>query len=144
MERTTSRSLLRRFVPALVGGLALAGCGGDDDFANNPRPPAPIVVTAVIASDGVSVSPGSFGAGPVNLVVTNQTDSTQQITLQGAGGGANIEQTTGPINPRETASLKADLTEGEYSVGVNGEEIDAATLEVGPERASAQNELLQP
>ena len=36
---------------------AVAGCGGDSDYANKPRPPAPINVTAAITNSQVSVSP---------------------------------------------------------------------------------------
>jgi hypothetical protein len=33
-------------VAALVVAAAAAGCGGDSDYANKPRPPTPINVTA--------------------------------------------------------------------------------------------------
>lgn len=138
-----------RRTSAALAGIALlvtAGCGDDDDYANEPRPPAPIVVTAAITKDGVSVSPAKFGAGPINLIVTNQTETSQQITLetQDTSGGAGITQSTGPINPRDTATLKADVPEGNYRVGVEGDAVKAAALEVSAERESAQNELLQP
>ena len=51
---------------------------------------------------------------------------------------------TAPISPRDTATLKADVTPGRYTVHVGGGAIRAARLRVGPERASAQNDLLQP
>jgi hypothetical protein len=124
--------------------VALAGCGDGDDYANNPRPPAPIVVTASIGSDSVSVSPKEFGAGPITIVITNLSAATKTLTLQTAGSGSGIRQQTGPINPRETASLKADVPAGTYELGVNGGGVKAATIEVGPERPSAQNDLLQP
>lgn len=131
-------------LPALVAGAFLVGCGEDDDYANDPRPPVPIVLTASIAGDRVSVSPSSFGGGPVTLVVTNQTEETHQLTLRSDGGSAGLDQSTGPINPRETASLKADLAEGDYVITVADSDIEAASLDVGPKRPSAQNELLQP
>lgn len=141
-------SMMRRTAVALTGAVALgaAGCGSEDDYANEPRPPAPIVVTAAITKDGVSVSPSSFGAGPISLIVTNQTDTSQRITLetQDASSGPGIRQSTGPINPRDTATLKADVPEGTYTVGVGAGGVEPATLEVGDERASAQNDLLQP
>ncbi len=128
--------------------LAAAGCGGDDDdYKNEERPPAPIVVSASINEERVSVSPRSFGAGPITLIVTNQTESAQELTLetQEIGGDApGIEQETGPINPGDTASLKADLREGSYRVGVEGRGISEAALDVGEPRESAQNQLLQP
>jgi hypothetical protein len=129
--------------------LLAAGCGGgdDSDYANEPRPPAPIVVSASIGSDRVSVSPRSFGAGPITLIVTNQTGTSREVTLETdeiGGSSPGIEQNSGPINPGDTASLKADLKRGTYKVAVDGRNIEAARLNVGAERESAQNELLQP
>ena len=126
----------------------LAGCGGSTaDYANEARPPEPIVVSASINDERVSVSPRRFGAGPVTLIVTNQTQSAQELTLETdeiGGSAPGIEQTSGPINPGDTASLKADLARGTYRVAVDGDGIDAASLRVGRQRESAQNELLQP
>jgi hypothetical protein len=127
----------------------LTGCGSDSSYKNNPRPPSPITVTASISSKAVSVSPSRFGAGPITLVVTNQTGRSRELVLQssqqaGSGKAAAAAQDTGPINPQGTASLKADLNEGEYEVNVRGGGIRPASLTVGQKRASAQNELLQP
>jgi hypothetical protein len=93
------------------------------------------------------VSPTEFGAGPVNLIATNQTEKAQEITLETdeiGGTEPGIQQRTGPINPGDTASLKADLRPGTYRLAVEGDEIRAAAIEVGDERPSAQNDLLQP
>lgn len=138
-----------RFAALVFGSVALAsGCGGDDDdYKNEPRPPAPIVVSASINEERVSVSPRTFGAGPVTLIVTNQTESAQELTLETdeiGGDAPGIEQQTGPINPGDTASLKAELREGSYRVAVNGRGIAEAALDVGEARESAQNQLLQP
>lgn len=128
--------------------LAVSGCGSDNNYANEPRPPSPITVTASISGQRVSVSPTPIGAGPITLVVTNQTDRSRELVLESddaAGSGkAGIRQQTGPINPQGTASLKANLETGTYAVRVKGDSIRAGRLEVGRERASAQNELLQP
>ena len=139
--RGTYRAPRWSSVATLVGvAVAASGCGSDDDYENRPRPPAPIIVTASISDEKVSVSPREFGAGPVTLVITNQSSASQQLTLD----GPSLKQETGPISPRETASLKANVPQGEYSVSVAGDDITAASLEVGPERESAQNDLLQP
>ena len=125
----------------------IAGCGEEDDYENRPRPPVPIVVSASINEERVSVSPRSFGAGPITLIVTNQTDSAQEVVLETdeiGGSAPGIEQQTGPINPGDTASLKANLREGTYRVAVNGRGIAEASLDVGEARPSAQDELLQP
>jgi len=130
----------------LVGACALAlaatGCGSSSSYKNAPRPPSPIVVTAAIGPQRVSVSPRRFGAGPITLIVTNETGASQQLTLAATPSGFNGQ--TGPINPGDTASLKADLSQGSYTVKVQRDGIRPATLRVGRERASAQNDLLQP
>ncbi len=124
--------------------LGAAGCGEDDSYSNDPRPPSPIVLTASINKDKVSLSPSNIGAGPVSLVITNQTSAAQEITFGTADGSAGFEQQTGPINPGDTATLKAVLTRGKVTVKVQSDAIDPAELKVGAERPSAQNELLQP
>ena len=133
----------------LTGGvIAAPGCGGDEDLrANRPRPPAQIIITASVSADQVSVSPSRFGAGPIRLIVSNQTGASQQVTLESdgeAGAGPGVRQQTAPINPRDTASLSAEVDPGRYRVAVEGDGIEAATVQVGAQRASAQNEVLQP
>ena len=132
-------------VPCLaVAAAAVAGCGGGSSYKNEPRPPSPIVVTASISKNAVSVSPKKFGAGPITLIVTNQTGASQQLTVEVNNGQAGFKGRTGPINPRDTGQLKADLARGFYSVHVDGNSIKPAHLTVGRQRASAQNDLLQP
>ena len=136
-----------RFAAVALGAAFVAGCGEEDDYKNEPRPPAPIVVSAAITDDRVSVSPKTFGAGPITLIVTNQTQSDQELVLETeeiGGSAPGIEQETGPINPGDTASLKANLRKGTYRVAVNGRGIAEAALDVGEARESSQNQLLQP
>ncbi len=139
---------IHRALTVAGAALLVAGCGGeDDDYANEPRPPAPIVISAAISDDRISVSPRTFGAGPITLIVTNQTDAAREVTLETdeiGGDAPGIEQSSGPINPGDTASLKANLATGTYRVAVDRRGIDATELRVGDERPSAQNELLQP
>jgi hypothetical protein len=69
------------------------------------------------------------------------------VTLESAekaGSGPGLRQETAPISPRDTATLKADVKPGRYTVHVRGGGILAARLQVGSQRASAQNDLLQP
>jgi hypothetical protein len=139
-RRTAPVVLCFAFAAAMV-----AGCGGGTDYKNQPRPAAPIVITASINKDAVSVSPKKFGAGPITLIITNQTSASQQLTLEISSGEAGFKGHTGPINPRDTGQLKADLdTPGTYSVHVDGNSIRPAKLTVGKKRPSAQNDLLQP
>ena len=143
MRRTAALAPL-----AVAGALALGGCGSSSaDYENEARPPGPIIVTGYIDDQRVSVSPRTFGAGPISLIVTNQTGAAQRVTLESAGAtgsGPGIRQVTAPISPQDTATLKVDVKPGSYSVHVAGDGIRAARLRVGPERESAQNDLLQP
>jgi hypothetical protein len=145
--RRTTRSGAMALPSAIAAAIVLAGCGDTADSRTDPRPPAPIVLTASISDQRVSVSPRNFGAGPISLIVTNQTKTAQRVTLESvdaAGQGPGLKQETAPINPRDTATLEADVDPGRYSVHVAGDAIVAAALRVGPERKSAQNDLLQP
>ena len=131
----------------LAVGLGTVGCGGDGGFANEPRPPAAITVSATIAPQRLSVSPSRLGAGPIELIASNQTATSQRVMLRTRGtprGGAPIRQSTGPINPGDTASLKADLTPGSYLVTARSNAIAPATIVVGAAREEAGDGLLQP
>lgn len=139
----------RRLPVVVLAGLALAlgACGEDDDYANEPRPPAPINVTAYVSPERVSVSPSSFGAGPIVFIVTNQSKSSQEITFssesRSARGEGAVSQST-LVNPGNTGQLKLDVAPGSYVVRTGDESIRPATITVGPKRESAQNQLLQP
>ncbi len=142
-----------RSMPLTFAGLAVAlaiglgGCGGDDDFANEERPPAMVELGASITPTNVTVSPSRLGAGPIELIASNLTSTSQQLTLSSRSlrdGGEPLEQRTGPINPGDTASLTADLTQGTYRVTARSGSIAPATIRVGPARAGAQDQLLQP
>jgi hypothetical protein len=149
LPSVTRRSPTRALAAACVAALGAAGCGSSNDsYKNEPRPPAPVVVSASINDQRVMVSPERLGAGPITLVITNQSNTSQQVTLEteerpGGGPGRRAVE-TGPINPRETASVKADVVRGTYSLHVAGDGVRAARLVVGRERKSSQNDLLQP
>ena len=133
---------------AVALAFAATGCGGEDDeFANSPRPPQTIEISAVVAPTAVTVAPSRFGAGPVELIASNQTATSQRLTLRSErleNGADELEQRTAPINPGDTASLKADLAEGTYSVSARSGTIAAARIRVGPPRPSGKDRLLQP
>jgi hypothetical protein len=124
-----------------------SACGEESDYANNKRPPKPITITASINDGVVSVSPKTFGAGPVTLIVANLTERAHEVTLETdeiGGDSPGVRRESGPINPGDTAQLQADLGSGTYRVSVAGGGVEAAAIKVGAERPSAQNELLQP
>ncbi len=137
--------VIRAAVTLPLAAAALAGCGGGGkSYANDPRPAAPIVITAAITAQGVNVSPTQFGAGLIQLVVVNLTNRSQQLSLVAKNGGS-FHQQTGPINPQGTDQLKADVRPGTYMVHVRaGGAVLPATIIVGRQRASAQDQLLQP
>jgi hypothetical protein len=125
--------------------LAVAGCGNDKSYKNDPRPAKTLVIAAAILPDKVSVSPARFGAGPISLTVANETDASQRISIvRKINGQSQANEQTGPINPHDTATLKADVDQGAYEIRVEGDGISPAKITVGKPRASAQNDLLQP
>lgn len=140
----------RRTAAALTVAVTLgaAGCGGSDKHVNEARPATPVVLSASITPQRVTVSPETIGAGPVSLLIANVTSRKQQITLQSEDSpGAGItsgQRRSGTIAPAETATLKVDLKSGRYSVRVEDEEIAPADFNVGKPRASAQDDLLLP
>ena len=140
MRRATGCAL------ALAGLLGVPACGGDEDRVNRERPAASINVTAAIIDGRVNVSPRSFGAGPIRLLVTNQTSAPQAVTFETdevGGDSPGVRQTSSPIDPSGTATLEVDVREGKYAISA-GKGIEPAAVRVGAPRASAQNELLQP
>lgn len=141
-----SRAKLRMGIAGIASGgllLAVAGCGESQTFANKARPPVILNITAEITESGVLVSPAKIGAGPVHLVVTNQSDSSRELTLDSQSGNAGEKNArSGPINPQGTAEVNVNLAEGDYRIGASGTQ--AATLTVGPSRPSGQNEVLEP
>jgi hypothetical protein len=135
----------------LVAGLAAggaAGCGsGGSTFANEPRPPAAITVTAAIDTDRVRVSPKTFGAGPITVIVSNQSGAAQTVTFEtdeigGTQGG--IRKTAGPVPDQSTTSFNLNPRQGTYRLGVRDRSIQPAAVEVGRPRPSGQDQLLQP
>jgi len=125
-----------------------ASCGGSEaDYANRPRPATPINVTAAIGDRGISISPETFGAGPIVMIVSNQTDERRTVTLETqelGGDRPGLTESTRPVGPGATARLQADLRTGSYEVSASGDGVSPVRLEVGAPRASAQDELLRP
>lgn len=124
---------------AVLATSLIAGCGADD-HPNEPRPAAPVELTAKVDDRRVDIEPSEFGAGLAVLTVSNQSDDPVQIAVDGPTAAAGQV-----IEPGAVGNLKASFEEGTYEV-TPGEESDArpATLEVGPPRPSSQNELLLP
>jgi hypothetical protein len=153
-----------------VSAIVLTACGSDSSYTNCLRPPVPINVSAAITKRSVSLSPTKLGAGPIVLLVTNQSDASQVATLQAddlqSPGQANPEQnavkqpdgcprdtaqrsglrqSTGPINPADTAQVKVVVKrDTTYTLKTDDSKISPARLKVTRDRPSAQNVLLTP
>jgi hypothetical protein len=131
---------------ALAGALlaalpVFAGCGGDDERTSNPRPPTAINVAVRIGDDRVIASPSRFGAGPINIIASNQSSASHRLTID----GPRLRRSVGPINPQDTATLKVSVTPGEYQLATDSSSsVKPVRLQVGAKRPSAQNELQLP
>jgi hypothetical protein len=127
---------------SVLGVLAftLFACGGSDD-RNANRPPVPINVSVQVGSSKVTASPTKFGAGPITLLVANQSGASQTVTID----GPRVRQSVGPINPQDTATLKVTVQPGDYTLATaETASLRPAKLTVGPKRPSGQNTLLLP
>ena len=132
---------------AMVGcaTLVLAACGQEEPFANEPRPPVPITVTALVDQDTIFVSPSQVGGGVVRFIIANQSDEPQEVSVRAKGQeDAPVTQVTPPIAVGGTGELKLDLDPGVYLLETDGDDIDPGVLEIGPGRARGQNLLLLP
>jgi hypothetical protein len=140
----------RRVAVLLAGGLAipaLVGCGGGSDFKDKPRPPVPIQLSGVITEKAVSVEPSHLGAGPVTILISNQSARSHTVTLE--GGPHNTVEQVGPINPLDTGRIQQTLDPGTYTVTAgsaqaSANEIKSATLDIGPARKSSSGTVLLP
>ena len=141
---------------ALVAAFALASCG-EEDFKNDPRPPAPIELTARIADDVVNISPhtaGQVGAGLATITISIQSQDPAVLVLEGpsdesqppqcASAGPEVAACSGEVVAGGTGDMKVNLQEGDYTISAQDSSALAAKLEVGPERATSQNDLLLP
>ena len=131
-------------VTAGIAATLVAGCG-DDDFANEPRPPIPIELTGVVQDEAVTVSPARLGAGPVRITISNQTRGRTTITLE----GETVRTQVGPVAPLDTATIRRSLDPGVYEVSAGSavalpREIRPALLRIGRERRSSSGDLLLP
>jgi len=126
-----------------VTAMAVSACGGSTGtFQNNPRPPEPINITGSINNVRVLISPTSFGAGPIDLRVTNAASQSVSLTVRSQRGQiiANLQS----INPDTPGEVKFDIAPGTYVVTASQPGIQSAELRVGKERPSAASDVLQP
>jgi len=124
-----------------VGVFALLGVVGcdADDHPNEPRPAAPVELTAKIDNEKVTVSPGKEGAGLFNVTISNQSSEDAALTFTGP-----TDRSTPSIGAGNVLTFKLDLEEGNYVVSVEDETVKPDKLEIDEPRESAQNDLLLP
>ena len=123
----------------VAAGVLFAGCGSDDQFANDPRPPATAQLSARIDDRGVEVAPTRIGAGMAIVTISNQSSESAQLRFVGS-----TRRSTNEIPAGATGSLQLKLETGDYEVEPSVNTLEAATLKVGPPRPSAKNQLQLP
>lgn len=139
----TRRTSAIAFITA--GALSvLAGCGGDD-FKREATPSLPVELTGVIQPGKVTISPKRVGAGPVAILISNQTNDAHTVTLE----GSRIRARVGPIQPQDTATIQEDLKPGSYEVRAGSpvatpRPIAPGQLIVGRRRGDASGQLQTP
>ena len=130
----------------LIAGLA--GCGSGGDYANADRPPAPLSISIALSGTRIAISPERIGAGPVVLLIANESGRSRDVTLSAPAGAdracVKTDASSGPINPQGAARIQLSLLEGSCVVGVADGGLRPARLTVGPQRESSQQDLLQP
>jgi len=104
-----------------------------------------LALTGVIKNDKVTVSPAKIGAGPVEITISNQTDSVRIVMLE----GETIKEQQGPVQPGDTTTIQRTLEPGSYEVRAGSEkavrkEIQPAVLTIGKKRKNSNNDLLLP
>jgi len=129
----------------LAGAILVTGCGSGSHFKDKPRPPVPVQLTGVVTDRGVQISPHRVGAGPVILIVSNQTSGPHTVTLEGNGS----TDTVGPINPMGTGKLQQTLSPGSYTVKAGSTqassfEIPPGKVTVTKARQNSSSDLLLP
>jgi hypothetical protein len=126
---------------ALVLAAAGTGCGSDDEARSEERPPVPVNVSVAISDRNIVASPDAFGAGPITLLISNQSGGAQTLTID----GPRLRRSMGPINPQDTATVRLRVLPGEFTISAaESAGLREETLRVGPARPSAQNDLLLP
>ena len=165
MGRGRRRSARLAIPGALVVGLGLLGAGcGSESHPNVPRPPVAAEVTVAITDDRLSVSPDRIAfegegttdisqneqvvepdADPdqpllVNFTIANTTRRPTKLVLTGPEEAESNE-----ITANGTTQLRTVLQTGSYRVRAPGvPRALPVAFAVGPERKSAQSDLLLP
>jgi hypothetical protein len=145
---------IRTIVICAVTALGVSACGSaGSKSASLATAPSPVVLSALVGSAQVSVSPARVGAGPVLLTVTNQGRHAAVVTLSRSG---HPLARTAPINPQGVTQIKVDLRRGTYRVALARTQartdaqksrsmpVTGAMVTVGRRRSGGGSALLTP
>lgn len=121
-----------------MAALLAAGCGSED-FPNEPRPPAPVELSAKVDDRKVTVVPDEIGAGLATFTISNQSRDDVELAFDGPNGATTDEIPAGGVG-----AVQFELETGDYTIEPSVPTISDGRMTVGPERPSAQNELLLP
>lgn len=134
---------MARTIFCAIGVLLLAamvsGCAGNESYPNEPKPPAILTVGVFVGEDQIAISPRGFGAGPARFVITNQTGTKQTVLIS-----TDQFDREATIGPGQTTNIRQTVEPGELTISSSNTAADTATIEVGPKRESAQQDLGQP
>ncbi len=117
------------------------GCGAEY-HPNELRPPAGVELSGKIDNHRVVIAPGRVGGGLARITVSNQSDdgvALEFLDRTGRPAGSMDEIAAGGVD-----SIQINLKRGSYAVEPSVSTIADGSLVVGPERPSAQNDLLLP
>jgi hypothetical protein len=121
--------------------LLAVGCGNSGHSRSDERPPSTINVSIQIGDESITASPRKFGAGPITLLINNQSGVSHALVME----GPRLKRAIGPIASQDTAALKVTVQPGAYEIAAAGAPtLTPVRLAVGAERPSAQNELQLP
>ncbi|MGI8731014.1 MAG: hypothetical protein ACR2LK_13710 [Solirubrobacteraceae bacterium] len=147
MTGASPRACLRLVASAIAIALLATGCGNEQQSQGGEPAQATRTISAVLAANRVTVSPASFPARTIELLISNQTSTSRSVELRSgrlAAGGSPLVQRTGPIPPGGTSTLTATVDEGSYKLSAPGSGIDPATIAVSPPRENAIDRLIRP
>jgi hypothetical protein len=122
----------------LAASVLAVGCGSED-FPNEPRPPAPVELSAKVDDRKVTVVPDEVGAGLATFTISNQSRDDVELAFEGPSGIRSDEIPAGGVD-----AVQLELETGEYVIEASVPTISPGEMTVGPERPSAQNELELP
>ncbi|CAN5517084.1 hypothetical protein BH20ACT15_BH20ACT15_12380 [soil metagenome] len=135
-----ARRRVKGLVAVAVAAAAVTlGACGRDDFENEPRPPVPFEVSVELGPKAVVLSPAEFGAGIATFTIANLSDDPVRLSIDGPTTSSSDE-----ILPGDTGVLKTEVVTGDYEAAADGTDATPFEFAVGPERESAQDELLLP